>query len=62
MDTDRIPKQALQYIPKEEATWNDRGRNGGTTSSGGLRNMITRLNLHEHYNDGDDNDSSALDS
>jgi hypothetical protein len=30
MDTNRIPKQALQYKPKDEDTQDDRGRDGGT--------------------------------
>ena len=30
MDTNRLPKQALQYKPKEEETQDDRGRDGGT--------------------------------
>jgi len=32
MDTNRIPKQALQYKPKDEDTLDDRGRDGGTNS------------------------------
>jgi hypothetical protein len=35
MDTNRIPKQALQHRPKERRNIGDRGRDG--TSSGGLR-------------------------
>ena len=30
MGTNRIPKQALQYKPKDEDTYDDRGRDGGT--------------------------------
>jgi hypothetical protein len=28
----------------------------GPTSSGGLRNRLTRLNVHEHHDDDDDDD------
>ena len=52
MDTNRLPKQALQYKPKGR-------RNPGTaeeevegpTSSWGLRNRITLLTLQEHDDD-----------
>jgi hypothetical protein len=54
MDTNRIPTQALQYRPKGRRNigrprkrWRE-----GPTSSGGLRNRLTRLNLHEHDVDG----------
>ena len=30
MDTNRLPKQALQYRPKGQRTRDDRGRGGGT--------------------------------
>jgi len=29
-DGHRLPKQALQYEPKDEGTWDDRERDGGT--------------------------------
>jgi ferredoxin-like protein FixX len=32
----------------------------GPTSSSGLRNRITRLNLHEHHDDDDDDDDSTV--
>jgi hypothetical protein len=32
----------------------------GPTSSGGLRNRITRLTLHKHDDDNDDNDDNEL--
>ena len=36
MDTNRIPKQGLKYKPKDEDTYDDRGRDGGT-------NLILRI-------------------
>jgi len=33
MDTDRIPRQALQYRPKDEGTKDDQGRDGRTNFS-----------------------------
>ena len=33
MNTNRLPKQALQYKPKDEESQDDRGRDGGPTSS-----------------------------
>ena len=30
IDTNRLPKQALQYRPKDEGTRDDQGRGGGT--------------------------------
>jgi len=60
MDTNRIPKQALQYRPKGR-------RNIGRpkkrwTSIGGSRNreQETRLTLHEHDDDDDDDDEVYL--
>jgi hypothetical protein len=32
----------------------------GPTSSGGLRNRLTRLNLHEHDDDDDDDDDDKI--
>ena len=56
MDTNRLPKQALQYKPKDERTWDDRGRDGGTNFI--LRNNEheTLLTLQEH----DDDDEIAV--
>jgi hypothetical protein len=31
IDTNRIPKQALQYKPKRDRKWDARGNDGGTS-------------------------------
>ena len=56
MDTNRLPKQALQYKPKDEGTQDDRGRHGGTNFILRIKEQETRLILHEH--DDDDNEVS----
>jgi hypothetical protein len=48
MDTNRIPKQGLQCKPKDEETWDDRGRDGGTNFILRIKEQETRLILHEH--------------
>jgi hypothetical protein len=45
MDTNRKPKQALQYKPK------DRRRGGGTNFILRIKEEETRLILHEHDDD-----------
>jgi hypothetical protein len=47
MDTNRIPKHALQYKPKDEGTWDDQGRDGGTNFILRIKEQETRLILHE---------------
>jgi hypothetical protein len=54
MDTNRIPKQALQYNQKNEGTEDDRGRDGGTNFILRIKEQVTRLILHEHDDDDDD--------
>jgi hypothetical protein len=54
MDINRIPKQALQYKPKDEGTQDDRGRDGGTNFTLRIKEQETRLTLHEHDDDDDD--------
>jgi hypothetical protein len=56
MDTNRIPKQALQYKPKGRRTWDDRGRDGGTNFVLRIKEQETRLILHENDDDDDDDD------
>ena len=46
MDTNRIPKQALQYRPKDEGTLDDRRRDGGTNFILRIKEQETRLTLH----------------
>jgi hypothetical protein len=52
MDTNRIPKQALQHKPKDEGTEDDRGRDGGTNFILRIKEQETHLILHER-DDGD---------
>jgi hypothetical protein len=54
MDTNRIPKQALQYKPKDEGTKDDRGRDGGTNFILKIEEQETHLILHEHGEDDDE--------
>ena len=54
MDTNRLPKQALQYKPNDEDTQNDRGRDGGTNFILRIKEQETRPTLQEHDDDGDD--------
>jgi hypothetical protein len=56
MDTNRIPKQALQIKQKGEGTWDDRGRDGGTNFILRIKAQETHLILHEHDDDDDDDD------
>ena len=56
MDTNRLPKQALQYKPKDEGTLDDRGRDGGTNFILRIKEQETRLTLQEH----DDDDEKTL--
>jgi hypothetical protein len=51
MDTNRIPKQALQYKPKGR-----RNRDGGTNFILRIKEQETRLILHDHDDDDDDDD------
>jgi len=53
MDTNRIPKQTLQYKPKDGGTEEDRGRDGGTKFILRIKEQKTRLTLREHYHDDD---------
>jgi len=45
MDTNRLPKQALQYKPKDEGTEDDQGRDGVTNCILGIKEQETRLTL-----------------
>jgi hypothetical protein len=52
MDTNRIPKQALQYTnQKDEGTLDDRGRDGGTNFISRIKEQETRLIVREHDDD-----------
>ena len=53
MDTNRIPKQPLQYNQKNEGTEDDRGRDGKTNFILRIKEQETRLILHEHDDDDD---------
>ena len=52
----RLPKQALQYKPKDEGTQEDRGRDGGTNFILRNKEHETCLTLQEH----DDDDENAV--
>ena len=54
MDTNRIPKQSLQYQPKGRRNIGVRGRDGGTNFILRIQEEETRLTLHEHDDDDDD--------
>ena len=54
MDTNRIPKQALQYRPKDEGTQDDQKRDGGTNFILRIKEQETCLTVHEHGDDDDD--------
>ena len=54
MDTNRIPKQALQYRPKDEGTQDDQRRDGGTNFIWRIKEQETHLTLEEHDDDDDD--------
>jgi len=41
---------------KDEGTWDDRGRDGGTNFMLRIKEQETRLTLHEHDDDDDDDD------
>ena len=56
MDTNRLPKQALQYRLKNEGTLDDRERGGGTNFILWIKEQETRLTLQEHDDDDDDDD------
>jgi len=45
MDTNRLPKQALQYKPKGKGTQDDRERDGGTNFILRIKDQETRLTL-----------------
>jgi hypothetical protein len=55
MDTNRIPKQALQYKPKGRKDRGRRRKNGGTNFILRIKEQETRIILHEH-DDSDDYD------
>ena len=54
MDTNRLPKQALQYKPKDRRTQDDQGRDGGTNFILRIKEEETRLTIQEHDDDDDD--------
>jgi len=61
MDTNRPPKQALQYKPKDEGTLDDRGRDGGINFILRIKEQETRLTLQEHdADDVDDDDDDCV--
>ena len=60
MDRNRIPKQALRCRPKGRKTQDDRRRDGGTNYILKIKEQETRITLHEHE-DNDDDDVCKLD-
>jgi hypothetical protein len=54
METNRLPKQALQYKPKGRRNI---GRDGGTNFILRIKEQETRLTLQGHDDDDDDDDS-----
>ena len=56
MDTNRLPKQVLQYKTKDEGTQKDRGRDGGTNFILRIKEQEIRLTLQEHDDNDDDDD------
>jgi len=51
MDTNRTPKQSLQYRPKDEGTLEDQRRDGGTNFILRIKEQETRITLHEYDDD-----------
>ena len=54
MNTNRIPKQALQYKPKDEETQDGQGRAQRINFILRIKEQETRLTLQEHGGDDDD--------
>ena len=48
MATNTLPKQSLQYKPKDEGTQDDRGGDGGTNFILSIKKQEKRLTLQEH--------------
>jgi hypothetical protein len=59
MDTNRIPKQALQYKPKDEETYDDQERDGGTSFIFRIKKQETRLILYDDDNDDNEKDTEV---
>ena len=53
MDTNRLPKQALNINQKDEGTQDDRGRDDGTNFNLRIKEQETHLTLQEHDDDDD---------
>jgi hypothetical protein len=56
VDTNRIPNKHYNIDQKDEGTYGDRGRDGGTNFILRVKEQDTRLTLHEHGDDDDDDD------
>jgi len=60
MNTNRIPKQALQYQPKGRRNI-ERPRDGGTIFTLRTKEQETRLTLHVHDDNDDEDDADNCD-
>jgi len=60
MDTNRIPKQALQYKSKGRRNIGRPRKREGTNFILSLKERETHLILHEHDDDDDDDDDICL--
>jgi hypothetical protein len=59
MDTNRLPKQALHYKLKDEGTYYDRTRGGGTNCILRTKEQEARLILLEHDGEVDDDNDEC---
>jgi len=55
MDKTEYQNRRYNINQKDEGTWDDRGRDGGTNFILRIKEQETRLILHEHDDDDDNN-------